>query len=119
MSIKNIPDQLGKGTGILISCNLVLTAAHNIYSHQNKILHQDFKFYPGQCGALAKYYEVEDLFFPGKFIWNQAAINDYAILKLKEKVETDDFIEMSGSMDLKTKDSKIAIFGYPEDTYRA
>lgn len=117
---KIFPDQVGKGSGILISCNLVLTAAHNIYSHQNKILHQDIKFYPGQCGPLAKYYEVEDLFFPGKFIWNnKAAINDYALLKLKEKVETDNFIEMSGNMDLITKDSKIAIFGYPDEAYRS
>ncbi len=33
------------GTGVLISRNIVLTAAHNFYDHQSKKKHYAFKFY--------------------------------------------------------------------------
>ena len=46
----------GKGTGMLISPNLVLTAAHNLYNSTTGEEHTDFKFYPGQNGTLTKYY---------------------------------------------------------------
>ena len=45
-------DLLGKGTGTLISPDLVLTSAHNLYSWQTGEFYFDFKFYPGQCGPL-------------------------------------------------------------------
>lgn len=38
---------MGKGSGLLISSNLVLTSAHNICNHSSKQKYYDFKFYPG------------------------------------------------------------------------
>ncbi len=42
----------GKGTGLLVSPNLVLTCAHNIVNFYSKQEYSDFKFYPGQSGPL-------------------------------------------------------------------
>ncbi len=41
-----------KGTGLLVSPNLVLTCAHNLYIRQYLEYSYDIKFYPGQCGPL-------------------------------------------------------------------
>ena len=40
------------GTAFLISPNLVLTCAHNIYYRPKNIMYQKLLFYPGQCGEL-------------------------------------------------------------------
>jgi hypothetical protein len=47
---------IGKGTATLISPNLILTSAHNLYSKNTGEVYYDFKFYPGQCGPLEKCY---------------------------------------------------------------
>jgi V8-like Glu-specific endopeptidase len=47
--------ELGKGTATLISPNLVLTSAHNIYNKEKGEVYYDLRFYPGQCGVLDKY----------------------------------------------------------------
>ena len=80
-------DNLGNGTGTLISSNIVLTAAHNIYNRNTGEMYFDFKFYPGANGVLDEHYEVEDFYIPGKYVLNPIEVNDYALLKLKKKVE--------------------------------
>ena len=77
---------MGNGTGTLISSNIVLTTAHNLYNRNTGEFYYDFKFYPGANGVLEEYYEVEDFFIPGKYVLNPSTSNDYALLKLKEKV---------------------------------
>jgi len=38
------------GTGILMSNDLVLTCAHNIYNRKNRCYYSQVEFYPGQYG---------------------------------------------------------------------
>ncbi len=40
----------GKGTGILISENIALTAAHNIFDRKTQRKYTNFMFYPAVCG---------------------------------------------------------------------
>ena len=54
---KNCPD-LVKGSGALISENLVLTAAHNLYNCGTREFYSDLRFYPKQHGDLDRYVEV-------------------------------------------------------------
>lgn len=50
------------GTAILISRNLILTAAHNIYSRDGSrsAEHTDFKFYLGASGEVSRYYKIKE-----------------------------------------------------------
>ena len=91
--LKGKPD-LGKGTGTLISPNLVFTVAHNIFHFITQQTYVDIKFYYRQCGTLEKYYEVDKYFFPEEFKKNNKTGNDYAILKLKQKIKAEDFIPL-------------------------
>ena len=49
---------IGKGTGILISPNLVLTVAQNVFPRGSLYNNFDIRFYPGQSGTLEQYYYV-------------------------------------------------------------
>ena len=40
----------GKGTATLISPNLIITSAHNLYNKTTGEVYYDFRFYPGQYG---------------------------------------------------------------------
>jgi hypothetical protein len=44
---------------VLISKNLILTAAHNIYNKEYKCENSDFKFYIGAHGITDVFYEAE------------------------------------------------------------
>ena len=55
------------GTGTLISKNLVLTCAHVIYNKSHKAYYPRIIFYPGLCGDLDKWYEVENFEAPDKY----------------------------------------------------
>jgi V8-like Glu-specific endopeptidase len=44
------------GSGVLISRDLVLTAAHNLYDKEQKKENDDFKFYLGAQDTVEKYY---------------------------------------------------------------
>jgi hypothetical protein len=73
----------------------------------------DFKFYPEQCGPLDKYYEAEDLFIPGRFFVQPSVTNDFALIKLKEKVDARDFIKLSPHIEEIDNEVKLSICGYP------
>jgi V8-like Glu-specific endopeptidase len=111
---------LGKGTATLISPNLVLTCAHNVYNQTTGEVYKDFRFHPGHSGVLGEGYQVEDLFLPGKYVLASASevAHDYCLLKLKKEVDTSDFIPLSGNVGEVTNDKKLVICGYPGKEYR-
>ena len=49
----------GRGSGILISPNLVLTCAHNFWSNMQIVDANYFEIYVGQSGLLEKPYRIE------------------------------------------------------------
>ena len=54
----------GKGTAMLISPNLALTCAHNIFNRRTGEQYCKIKFFPGQAGVLERPMEVDKVFFP-------------------------------------------------------
>ena len=82
------------GTGILISPDLVLTVAHNIFDRKEKQDRKDLKFCPGQHGPLGKYYECENWYYPETFKSKNSAADDYAIIKLAEPTPFKEFLEL-------------------------
>ena len=79
------------GSAFLISPNLVLTAAHNLYDRNMNALTKEWKFYYRTCGILENPIEIEKYFFPEDFKTTpkkKNTCNDYALLKLKKKVDT-------------------------------
>jgi hypothetical protein len=107
-------DKPKRGTGILISPNLVLTAASNIYDCEGKEPYGDFKFYPKQCGKLGVPCEVENHWLPEEFSSDSSTANNYGLLKLKECIESDTFVPLNKDP-AKIKSRMImALFGYPD-----
>ena len=112
---------IGKGTGILISQNLVLTVSHNIFNLKMGHEYVKILFFPGACGRLRKAYEIEQNFVPEEYKKqrrNNSVVNDYGLLKLKERIFGTDFIKLNEDISLVQKNTKIAIFGYPSSTYQ-
>jgi V8-like Glu-specific endopeptidase len=56
MTYRNMNKQLGTGSGVLISENLVLTTAHNIYDRDKGSKYTEFRFYPGAHGDTDYYF---------------------------------------------------------------
>jgi V8-like Glu-specific endopeptidase len=61
---RNGQGQLGTGTGFLISSDLVLTVAHNIYSRKQGVRHTQILFFPGVSGSLPAAFKVKDVRYP-------------------------------------------------------
>jgi V8-like Glu-specific endopeptidase len=52
-----------KGSAVLLSKNIILTAAHNLYDKEyegTNSKHTNFRFYPGPCGVVESYHPIED-----------------------------------------------------------
>lgn len=52
ISVSPTTKKVKYGTGVLISPDLVLTVAHNIFDMGTRHDYQELKFYPGQYGKL-------------------------------------------------------------------
>ena len=84
------------GTSILISPDLVLTCAHNIYDKNTSSFNSEVKFYPGHSGILKSSFEVESFFIPEQYkTWKKSCLYDYGLLKLKQKTKNKDFIPLN------------------------
>ena len=57
-------DTIGRGSGLLISKDLVLTSAHNFYNKKERIGDAFFEIYPCQYGPLIKPYKICQVFIP-------------------------------------------------------
>ena len=79
---KKLPGRTIRGSGVLISPNLVLTAAHNVWCQNFGNKNINLKFYPGQRGFLQNPCECEIIYYPTKYESRQEAQFDYALLKL-------------------------------------
>lgn len=56
---KNSFGLVGRGSGLLVSPNLVLTCAHNLYNDRfERVEEEYFRIYPGQHGSLGAAYRV-------------------------------------------------------------
>jgi len=111
-------DHIVWGTGILIGPNIVLTAGHNLYSHDSQIFAElsSLQFLPGVNGALLPFgfVEVEKYFVSPAYV--EDSREDYAILILKKPIgEITGYFGLAclGSEELKQK--RINITGYPGD----
>lgn len=74
-----VTKQYMKGTGFLISKNLVLTSAHNLAGGVK------CKFYPGAFGELINPLEITEVRYPNEFVSSSVRL-DYALLRLAEDV---------------------------------
>jgi V8-like Glu-specific endopeptidase len=78
------------GSGVLISRDLILTAAHNFYDKDLRKENGGFKFYLGACGTAEKYYELESWRYPAEFTTcpkDDRLEFDYALVKLKQPID--------------------------------
>ena len=85
LELNNLKLGKGHGSGVLISRNLVLTSAHNVFNRGSREINE-IKFYPGQCGELveAHAYEVEDYFFPRSIHCKKFKLQRLCPLKAKK-----------------------------------
>jgi V8-like Glu-specific endopeptidase len=112
---KNRGELMMLGTGFLVTCNLVATVAHNLYSRKEKIEIKELYFYPGICGQLhpRESYKVRSYRFPEEYkscSKEEVLKYDYALLKIERKVIRDSYIEL-GVNYVQLKE-KLCVIGY-------
>ena len=93
-------EQKGKGTGFLVSNDLILTVAHNFFDTAGiRIKKESISIYPGAFGELKDAYTVEKVYIPEEYYAaNKKSYKfDYALIKLDKKVEMGDFLTLSYS----------------------
>ena len=78
---------------------------------------KDIKFYPGHSKIMEKHYEVETYFFPPEHKINPQTENDWALLKLKEKILSESFIPLRHDIQKLKVNATFTITGYPSSKY--
>ena len=82
--------QIKAGSGVLISRDTVLTAAHNIFDPICNAENSGFKFYLGANGVGEEYHVFDGWKYPEEFKTCPSSSKlpfDYAIMKLKKPIE--------------------------------
>ena len=98
ITMENDRSEVGLGTGILISPDLVLTSAHNLYRWRARKMYENFRFYLAQNGPLGKYFQVKSWYYPEEYTQKTLPLYDYALLRLTEKAEVKGFINLKGDL---------------------
>ena len=62
-----VSQQVGRATGILISPDLVLTGAQNVWNRRGKEEYVDHVFYVAQSGELKDGKSIQKIFYPSSF----------------------------------------------------
>lgn len=108
------------GSGVLISRNIILTAAHNFYDKQRLSENTDFKFYLGADGKAEEYHEVQAWRYPEEFKTCKPSVklpHDFAIMKLKKPIRFDKYLPISQACsDCLIKNNAklmLQVFGFP------
>ena len=75
----------GRGTGVLISDDLVLTFVDNVFDKKKGKKYGNIKFHLKVCGELGKGVSVENVFIPEEKRYMK---NECALLKLTQKLSS-------------------------------
>jgi V8-like Glu-specific endopeptidase len=108
------------GTGTLIGSNIVLTAAHNLYSHKSRSFAKNVRFIPAMNGNSAPFgvSKVTKYFTPKVFLDSKDGeeLEDYALLVLDSSIgEETGYLGLSILPSNTIKVMNLGIYGYPGD----
>lgn len=88
-------DKYIKGTGVLISPNLVLTAAVNAFDTWSTDMHAGLCFAPGFSSATPReLLTIEATYVPSNFFQEEEMEYNYCLLKLSKKVNIKEFLPL-------------------------
>ena len=59
--------KIGRGTGLLVSANLILTVAHNLYYGPVRVQNNSIKIYPGAFVDLKNLCTIEKVYIPEEY----------------------------------------------------
>jgi hypothetical protein len=79
--------QIGRGTGFLVSSNLIITVAHNLFNRGIRVGKEAIKIYVGAYGELKNPCTVQKVYIPEEYLAKKLPEFDYSLIKLNEKVE--------------------------------
>ena len=118
---KKSASRFGVGSGVLLSRNIVLTAAHILYDKDANCEYDraGYKVYVGAIGEAEAYYKVEDWRFPDEYRsceQDSKLKSDFALLKLSSEASCDEFVEVSLPCECvfgRREEVRLKVYGYP------
>ena len=76
------------------------------------------RVFPGEYDELGEGYEVDQIFITKEYQFAQDPENDYALIKLKKKVERERYLSLNTNFNPESeKEPVLAIHGYPGINY--